>query len=94
MNTPKTPRLKDLKKILNSMTSEQLDREIIYNSRQHSLSGVIAGITKVKADLLWDGMGDLSDIRSRADWKKLGYEKEEIDEMEVEIPKGSLVIEF
>lgn len=87
-------KLKELKKILDKMTPAELNQELLYNSKTHLISGAVLKVSKVKNDLLWDGSDDPSTLLTRSGWKKYGMDKEEIDEMDVEIPKGSIIIEF
>ena len=44
-------KLKDLKKWVNSLTNEQLEQDLLYNSEEYSISGKVHKIEKAKQDL-------------------------------------------
>ena len=85
-------KLKKLKKLLNSLTDEQLEQELFYKSDEYSISGVVGKIEREKTDLYFTGEDDPASLYTIQDLKRQGFNKEEIEEFEIEIPKGSFVI--
>lgn len=87
-------KLKDLKKILDKLTPEELERPLLYNSEEYSVSGEVQKVHKTKHDLYFLGDDDPSPLYTKSQLKEQGMDNEEIEECEVEIPKGSILIEF
>lgn len=87
-------KLKDLKKILDKLTKEQLEQPLLYNSEEYSVSGEVQKIQKVKQNLYFLGDDDPSPLYTKKQLAEQGMDKEEIEECEVEIPKGAILIEF
>jgi len=85
---------KHLLAALNKMTPEQLNQPIGVNRDDMGISGVVTKIRKAKADLLYNGEDDPSSLKTRSQLREDGYDKEDINRMSVEIPKGSLYLEF
>lgn len=81
-------KLKDLKKMLDKMSAEQLENPLYYKGLY--ISG-IATVQKSKSNLWYDGEHDPSTLKTMADLKER-YEKHEIDKFSLEIPKGSLMV--
>lgn len=92
MNKPVT--LGQLKNILNRLTPDQLKQPAFVNREDMGVSGLVTKISKTRSDLLYDGEDDPSSLKTKAQLRDEGYEKSEIDAMDVEIPKGSLVFNF
>lgn len=92
MKKPKT--LGDLMEALKMLTPDELKKPAIYNSKNLCLSGIVLGFGRAKADLYWDGGDDPSQLKTKKEWKKYGYDEEQIAEMEIEIRKGDFVINF
>ena len=88
----KTMKLKDFKKWLNSLTDEQLEQPLLYNSEEYSISGEVKKIEKAKANLYCTGEDDPSQLYTLKQLKDEGYEKEDIEGFEIEIPKGTFFI--
>jgi hypothetical protein len=86
-------KLKDLKKMLNKLSKEQLEEELLYNSKEFSLSGV-ADITRAKANLYTRHEYDPSPLYTMKQLKEHGLDKEEIEGCDIEIPKGAFVLQF
>lgn len=87
-------KLKDLKKWVNTLTKEQLEQELLYNSEEYSISGVVNKIEKAKSNLYYTGDDDPSILYTMKQLKEDGYEKEDIEEFEIEIPRGSFYIKI
>ncbi|PRY29773.1 hypothetical protein CLV58_12535 [Spirosoma oryzae] len=85
---------KHLLAALSKMTPERLNQPIAVNRDDMGISGVVTKIRKAKADLLYDGEDDPSILKTRSQLRDEGYDKEDIDRMSVEIPKGALYLEF
>lgn len=87
-------KLKDLKKILDKMTPEQLKEDFLYNSETYSVSGVVEAFVKAKQDLYYTGDDDLATLYTKAQLKAEGHDNEEIEDMAIEIEKGSFYVKF
>lgn len=87
-------KLKDLKKQLDKLSKEQLEQELLYNSKEYSVSGVVSKITRAKANLYNTHEDDPSTLYTMRELKEQGMDKEEIESFDIEIPKGAFVLEF
>ena len=83
--------LRDLKQFIDSISESDLDKPFLYNSEEYSVSGEIASIEVVKENLYWSGEDSPTPLYTKKQFKYEGYE---LDEMELEIPKGSIVAKF
>ena len=86
-------KLKDLKKALEKLTKEQLDKPISYCSDNLCLSGIVTGIGKAKANLYNTFEDDPAELYTMKQLKEQ-YDKEEIESFPLEIKKGDFVITF
>ena len=87
-------KLKDLKKQLDKLTKEQLNQELLFNSKEYSVSGVVHKLTRQRANLYYDGSDDPATLYTLKELKEDGLDKEEIEGYDIEITKGSFVLEF
>lgn len=87
-------KLKDLKRIINKMTPEQLEQKLLYNSENYSMSGPVTGIKRAKGNLYYTGEDDPAQLYTRKQLTEDGYDKQDIEGFEVEIPRGAYYIEF
>ena len=87
-------KLKEIKKWINKLTSEQLEQDLLYKSDEYSISGVVSKIEKAKINLYYTGEDDPATLYTLAQLKEQGMDKEEIEECEIEIAKGSFYIEI
>lgn len=88
-------KLKHVKKLLDSLSKEELEQDLIYSSDEYSISGVVHEISKAKHDLYYNGDDDPSSLYTKNQLKnELGLDKYEINSCIIEIPKGSVVIKF
>lgn len=87
-------KLKDLKKQLDKLTKEQLEQELFYNSEEYSVSGVVNKIARAKANLYTTYEDDPAPLYTKKQLKEQGMDNEEIEECDIEIPKGAFVLEF
>ena len=82
-------KLKDFKKWVNNLTNEQLEQHLLYNSDEYSISGKVNKIEKAKSNLYYTGEDDPAQLYTMKQLKDDGFEKEDIEGFEIEIPKGS-----
>lgn len=87
-------KLKDLKKWVNTLTNEQLEQHLLYNSDEYSISGKVNKIEKSKTDLYYTGEDDPAQLYTKKQLKEEGYDKEDIEGFDIEIPKGSFYIKI
>ena len=89
----KIKKLKDLKKWVNSLTEEELDKFLYYSSEEYLISGVVYEVGKVKSDLYYTGEDDPGKLYTKKQLKDdFEYEQEEIDSFSIELPKGAYYI--
>jgi len=86
-------KLKELKTILEQLTPEQLEKELIYNSEEFYISGKVKGIVESKEDLYYTGEEDPSSLYTKNQLIEKGLE-DEIDTFDIEIGKGDFYIEL
>ncbi len=87
-------KLKDLKKWVNRLTDEQLEQDLLYNSEEYSISGKVNKIEKASQDLYYTGEDDPAPLYTLKQLKDDGWEKEDIEGFDIEIPKGSFYIKI
>ncbi len=86
-------KLKELKKLLDKMSKEQLETDLLYISDYRCISGEVLKVKKATANLYYTGEDDPAKLYTRKQLKEdLEMEIEEIEECEIEIPKGALVV--
>ena len=86
-------KLKDLKKRLDKLSKEQLEQDFIVIASQKTLSGF--GEARVSnANLIYTGDDDPCELVTKQSLIDAGYEKEEIEEMEVVVQKGQFYVEL
>lgn len=51
-------KLKEVKKVLDELSKEELEGELFYNSKEFSISGVVQNFGKAKSKMYWTGEGD------------------------------------
>lgn len=90
----KAMKLKDFKKWVNSLNDNQLEQYLLYNSEEYSISGKVFKIEKAKNNLYYTGDDDPAQLYTLKELKEHGYEKEDIEGFEIEIPKGSYYIKI
>lgn len=87
-------KLKDFKKVLDKMTKEELDQELIYNSEEYSISGNVSKLVKAKQNLYYTGEDDPAQLYTLKELKDEGFDKEDIEGFEIEVPKGRYYIDL
>lgn len=86
-------KLQDFKTWINSLSEKELDQELMYNSEEYSISGVVDKIEKAEENLYYAGEDDPSPLYTKKQLKtEMGMDSEEIAECEIEIPKGAYFI--
>jgi hypothetical protein len=87
-------KLRDFKKVLDKLSKEELNQELIYNSTEYSISGVVNKIRKASTNYYYTGEDDPSELYTKKQLIDDGYTSEDIKELEIEIPKGSYYLEI
>ena len=87
-------KLKELKKQLNKLTKDQLEQELLYNSVEYSVSGTVQKIARAKSNYYTTHEDDPATLYTMKELKERGFDKEEIEDCDIEIPKGAFVIQF
>lgn len=87
-------KLKDFKKWVNSLTDEQLEQYLLYNSEEYSISGKVLKIKKAKQNLYYTGDDDPAELYTKKQLLEEGWDKGDIEDLEIEIPKGAFYIEI
>lgn len=85
-------KLKDLKKMLDKMSKEQLDQDLIVIACERTQSGY-GEARKAKAALYYNGEDDPSSLYTMSELKDM-YEPDEIAGMEVVVKRGEFYIEL
>lgn len=86
-------KIKDVKKKIDKLSKEQLEQDFIVIASQKTLSGF--GEARVSnANLIYTGDDDPCELVTKQSLIDEGYEKEEIEEMEVVIKKGQFYVEL
>lgn len=84
--------LKELKEILDSMSTEQLKQELVMFAFNKTISGY-PEVEFAEEDLYYTGEDDPSELYTLSELEDQ-YEQDEIDDMEIIISKGDLFIEL
>lgn len=87
-------KLKQLKKALDKLTPEQLEKELIYNSEDLSSSGHVKAFKKAKANLYYTGEDDPAHLYTKSQLLNEGHDIEDIEGFDIEISKGDFFIEL
>ena len=86
-------KLKELKRKLNKLSKEQLDQDFIVVASDKTLSGF--GEARVSnANLIYTGDDDPCELVTKQSLIDDGYEKEEVEGMEVVVRKGQFYVEL
>lgn len=87
-------KLKDFKKILDKMSKEELEEELIYNSDEYCMSGRVKKFKKAVTNLYYTGEDDPAQLYTKTQLKAEGWDDEELEGLDIEIPKGRYYIEL
>lgn len=87
-------KLKDFKKILDKLTPEQLEKDLIYDSEEFCISGTVKSLKRAKSNLYYTGEDDPARLYTKKELIEEGFEKEDIEGFDIEIKKGDFFIEL
>lgn len=85
-------KLRQLKKILNKMSEEQLGQDLLIIACDRTISG-FGDVKKSKSNLYYDGEDDPSTLKTMAELKN-SYDSDELDGFELVAKRGSFFIEM
>lgn len=87
--------VRELKELLSNVPEELLDQSIGYHFPDMSCSGFIEGFELAKEDMYYDGEDDPSELKTKDELLKLGYDENEIyANFMIEIHKGDPIIKI
>lgn len=88
-------KLRELKDILDSMSDEELNEDMVYNSDNNYISGFVYDFKRSEKDLYHSGEDDPSTLVTR-DYliNDLSYDEEDLEGFDLVIPKGSYYFEL
>lgn len=81
-------KLKDIKKILDKLSKQELEQEVFFNSEYQS--GVINSLTKLRGNLYYTNEDDPVELYTMKELKEK-YDTEEIENFETYFSKGSYI---
>jgi hypothetical protein len=88
-------KIKQLKKFINSLSENELEKDLVYNSADYGLSGTILKVHRAKENLYYIGDDDPSPLYTKKQLiENYDMDEEEIKNHIVEIKKGDIVLEF
>lgn len=87
-------KLKHALKFLLTLSKEELNQELVYNSKHLSISGLVGSIKRQPYNLYNTHEDDPATLYTLSELKDMDMDKEEIESCDIEIPKGSIVITF
>lgn len=85
-------KLKEIKLLLDNLTENDLENDLLYKSDEYGLSGVVNHIEIATEDLYYTGEDDPSLLYTISQLRKNGYTEPYIKTFAIEIPKGSFYI--
>lgn len=85
-------KLKQLKKMLDKMSKEELNRDLIVFACDRTISGS-GEARKSKSNLYYDGEDDPSTLKTMSELKSI-YDSDELDGFELVAKRGSFFIEM
>ncbi|MFP9113762.1 hypothetical protein ACLI1A_07450 [Flavobacterium sp. RHBU_3] len=86
-------KLRELKQWLNQLSDAELEKELLYNSMDYGISGKVGEINRSDDNLYYVG-DDPVLLHTSKDLMKRGFSKNQISDMDVEIPKDCYYIEL
>ena len=86
-------KLIDFKNWINTLSEEELENDLMYNSIDYGITGNVNEITKSDSDLYFVG-DEPALLHTREELGKRGFTEEQIAKFEVEIPQGCYYIEI
>ena len=82
-----------LKKKINSLSKEDLKKEVIFIAEDKSFSGVVNRAVKCKTNLFYLYDDDPAWLMTKTELKERGFTDDDINELEVYVSKGDLFLE-
>jgi hypothetical protein len=86
-------KLKDLKNWLETLSDEELEKELLYNSMDYGISGKITEVSRTDEDLYYIGDEPVV-LHTGRELKQLGFTDKQISGFDVEIPQGCYYVEL
>lgn len=86
-------KLKDLKIWLSTLSEQELEKELLYNSLEYGISGSVSEINKSDENLYYIGDQPVL-LHSEEELKQRGYSDKQISHLDIEIPKDCYYIEL
>jgi hypothetical protein len=86
-------KLKDLKGWLDTLSDEELEKELLYNSMDYGISGPVTEINRTDDNLYYVGDEPVL-LHTKKELKQRGYTDKQISAFDIEIPRGSYYIEL
>ena len=86
-------KLRDLKNWLNTLSDDELEKELLYNSMEYGISGKVGEINRTDDNLYYVGDEPVL-LHTKSDLEKRGFTGKQIEELDVEIPQGCYYIEL
>jgi hypothetical protein len=86
-------KLRDLKNWLNTLSDDELEKELLYNSMEYGISGKVEEINRTDDNLYYVGDEPVL-LHTKNDLEKRGFTNKQIEELDVEIPQGCYYIEL
>ena len=85
--------LGELKQHLEGLSPIALEQKAVYNSTTYFVSGLIDAFVEAQEDLYYTG-DDGSPLYTEKQLKERGYDDEDIEGFDIEIPRGGYYLEF
>ena len=82
-----------LKKKINSLSKEDLKKDVIFIAEDKSFSGVVHRAIKAKTNLFYAYDDDPAWLMTKTELKERGFIEEELNQIEVYVSKGDLFLE-
>lgn len=86
-------KLKDLKNWLNTLSAEELEKELLYNSMDYGISGKITEINRNDDDLYYVG-DEPALLHTKKELIQRGFTDRQIDTFDIEVPQGCYYVEL
>jgi len=86
-------KLKDLKIWIGTLTDQELEKDLLYNSLEYGISGPVSEINKSDDNLYYIG-DEPAVLYTKDELESRGYTDSQISRLDVEIPKGCYYIEL
>jgi len=85
--------VKDLKKFINSLPEDKMSTRLLFSSEEFSISGTVHKVSLAKKDLYYNGDDDPSTLYTKKQLiKEQDVDPGDIEDLDIEIGKGSVVV--